>query len=193
MSERFTLFYRGPFSQWFGSRFVVDGIEYVCAEQYMMAEKARLFGDDHRLKRIMATAYPRNQKAEGRLIANFDPVGWNAVAKDVVRRANLAKFGQNANLLKQLIDTAGTTLVECSPKDTVWGIGLAQDDPRALDRAQWLGTNWLGEVLTQVRDTLLAFDGWGKDQSTIVDTKGNALKLSDIERAAAIMLNRGGR
>jgi len=156
MEEKFTFFWSGPFSQWAASRFVIDGVEYNTAEQYMMAQKAVTFGDDESLKKIMKSKSPKEQKALGRKVKNFVADKWNAVAKKAVYDANYAKFSQNKDLQKVLFATAGTTLVEASPLDRIWGIGLKETDPRAQNRETWNGTNWLGEVLTQVRDDLMA-------------------------------------
>lgn len=156
MAERFTFFWSGPFSQWYKCAFALEGAKYVTAEQYMMAEKARLFGDHDIRDEILATPNARKQKALGRQVRNFDAARWNAEARDIVYRGNRAKFVADPELLAQLLATRGTTLVEASPDDAIWGIGLAEDDPRASDRAQWLGTNWLGEVLTRLRDDLIA-------------------------------------
>ncbi len=155
-SERFTFFWNGPFSQWQHSPFQLDGIVYATAEQYMMAGKARLFEDAAALARILATDDPREQKALGRRVQGFDAARWNAVARDIVFTGNRAKFTTHRDLLQLLLETEGTTLVEASPLDTIWGIGLAADNPAAQDRASWQGSNWLGEVLTRLRDTLLA-------------------------------------
>jgi hypothetical protein len=155
VSERFTFFWSGPFSQWHRSPFTLDRHLYVTAEQYMMAEKARLFGDEETLERILAAREPRDQKALGRRVRGFDTERWNAVARDIVYRGNRAKFTTHRDLLALLLETEGTTLVEASPLDTIWGIGLAADDPDALDRNAWRGTNWLGEVLSRLRDTLI--------------------------------------
>lgn len=159
MSEKFTLFYGGYFSQWYRSQhnqFEVDGLSYNCAEQFMMAEKARLFEDSKALKKIMKLTHPRDQKMVGRDVKNFDEGRWNAVARDRVYLGNYAKFTQNKGLKLELLATQGTTLVEASPTDKIWGIGRAEDDPLALDRKTWRGTNWLGEVLTKLRDDLIA-------------------------------------
>ena len=154
MSEQFTFFYAGPFSQWHMCRFVVDDVAYNCAEQFMMAEKARLFGDMNTLALIMAAKTPKEQKALGRGVTPYGDDIWLPEARKIIRRGNAAKFGQNPALMALLMATKGTTLVEASPPDRLYGIGLAANDPRAKDRSQWLGKNWLGEVLTQLREHL---------------------------------------
>ncbi|MGV8120593.1 MAG: NADAR family protein [Candidatus Xenobiia bacterium LiM19] len=156
-TEKFFFFWKGPLSQWHRCMFTVDNVSYNCAEQYMMAKKAELFGDLKSLERIMSSNSPREQKALGRKVKNFEPKIWNSQAKNHVLKANTAKFSQNPDLKRFLLDTKGL-IVEASPLDTIWGIGLDEDDPRALDRAQWKGTNWLGEVLTKVRTALCDSD-----------------------------------
>lgn len=155
MTEKFTFFWHGPFSQWHPSVFTVDKIQYNCAEQYMMAQKALMFGDHARWLAIMSSAEPKAQKTLGRQVENFNPDEWDKVARDIVKKGNIAKFEQNPDLKDQLLETKDTTLVEASPYDKIWGIGLAQDDPKALDRNSWQGTNWLGETLTEVREYLV--------------------------------------
>lgn len=152
--EQFTFFWSGPFSNWYPSAFEVDGVKYNCSEQYMMAEKARLFNDDAALTKILAYTNPKDQKACGRLVQKFNREKWDAVARDVVYKGCLAKFSQNPDLKEALLATVGTSLVEASPYDRIWGIGLAKEDPRALNRSKWRGTNWLGEVLDRVREKL---------------------------------------
>jgi len=155
MKEQFTLFYNGPFSQWKFATMTIDGIAYNCCEQYMMSKKAIVFKDELTLNKIMDSNSPREQKSLGKTVKNFDKEQWEAVAKDIVYRGNIAKFTQNNDLAIELSKTAGTTLVEASPYDRIWGIGLGENDPKALDREQWLGTNWLGEIITQVRNDIL--------------------------------------
>lgn len=156
MAEQFTLFWHGIFSQWHACRFEVDGVTYVSAEQYMMARKAELFGDEETRVAIMQATSPKEQKALGRQVKHFVADRWNAVARDIVYQGNLAKFRQNPELREALFATTGTTLVEASPYDTIWGIGRGENDPRARNRETWNGTNWLGEVLDRVRVDLLA-------------------------------------
>ena len=90
--EKFTFFWHGPFSQWYRSNFKVDGVRYNCAEQYMMAEKASLFGDEGTRKLIMSRNHPRDQKALGRRVKNFDIDTWNKNARDIVFKGNYSKF-----------------------------------------------------------------------------------------------------
>jgi len=156
------LFWRGPLSQWWYSPFIINGEEYNCAEQYMMAQKARMFGDVSAATKIMRTKglyttqqdftkYPKKQQALGRKVRNFDPVAWNAIARDLVLRATLAKFSQHYNLLAALASTEGYTLVEASPYDKVWGIGMGDNEQAAFNPSEWQGSNWLGYVLTETR------------------------------------------
>lgn len=166
MSEKFTFFWDGPFSQWEESYFELDDEEYNCAEQYMMAEKARVFEDEQTLDMIMDSEDPATQKKLGRLVDGFDENNWQdeddngfPACWNIVWRGNMAKFSQNKWLLDELFDTEGTILVEASPHDRIWGIGLHKTDPAAQDRETWQGRNWLGEVLTSVRSVL------EKDQS----------------------------
>ena len=153
--EQFTFFWSGPFSNWHPAPFKVNSILYNCSEQFMMAEKARMFDDIETLKRIMNAIDPSDQKRYGRQVKNFDKDKWDAQAKDIVYRGCYAKFTQNEDLKKELLSTVGTTLVEASPEDCIWGIGLRKTDPRAKNRKTWRGTNWLGEVLMKVREDLL--------------------------------------
>ena len=153
--ERFTLFWHGPFSQWHPSAFVVAGINFTHAEQFMMYAKAILFGDRQAADLILKAKTPKEQKALGRKINGFDEKIWALFREGVVFDGSYAKYSQNSELQQLLLATRGTTLVEASPYDRVWGIGLAEDDPAAQDRAQWRGLNLLGETLTRVREVLL--------------------------------------
>jgi ribA/ribD-fused uncharacterized protein len=148
------LFFRGPFSQFHHSTFTVDGRDYVCAEQYMHAEKARLFGDVAMAERIMASDSPHEHKLMGGRVEGFEQESWDAHKVAIVTDGNRGKFGQNAGLRRRLLDTGDAILAEANPKDFIWGIGLAEDDPAALDPANWQGENLLGQILMAVRDEL---------------------------------------
>ena len=156
--ERFTCFWgnESPFSQWHPSRFEVEGKHFSCAEQYMMYGKARLFGDEEAAERILKSRNPRQQKALGRKVRGFDDTRWERERERIVYEGNRAKFTQNPELLAALKATVGTRLVEASPTDRIWGVGLAEDDPRIQNPSSWRGLNLLGKVLTRLRDELLA-------------------------------------
>lgn len=149
---KYHFFYGGFLSQWYPATFTVAYRKYNCAEQYMMAAKAIRYGDLDAYHAIMASSDPHEQKTLGRCVRGFDAADWNSVARDLVYTGNLRKFEQNKELLKLLQDTAPALLVEASPADRLWGIGLSEDDPKRLDPKNWRGANWLGEVLTAVRD-----------------------------------------
>jgi ribA/ribD-fused uncharacterized protein len=141
-------------SQWYEASFSLDGETYATAEHWMMAEKARLFADHEIRARILAAATPAEAKDLGRAVRGFENEAWTRARHDVVLRGNLAKFGQNPDLGRYLRDTGTQVLVEASPVDRIWGIGLAQDDPRASDPTRWRGLNLLGFVLMEVRSML---------------------------------------
>lgn len=161
MAEAFTFFWKHRLSQWQRAPFVIGGVMFTHAEQYMMYAKALLFGDREAAARILAAETPREQQDIGRSVRGFDESVWVMFREGIVFAGNLARFRQNADQRELLFSTRGTALVEASPHDRVWGIGLAADDPRALDRAQWLGLNLLGEALTRVREVLLWEGGRG--------------------------------
>jgi len=142
------------FSQWFEAVFEVDGQRYPTAEHFMMAEKAALFDDQATRAAVLQAATPAAAKALGRQVRGFDEATWLAHRFDIVVRANLAKFAQHEDLRRFLLDTDPRVLVEASPVDRVWGIGLAANDDRAQDPRRWDGLNLLGFALMQVRAQL---------------------------------------
>jgi ribA/ribD-fused uncharacterized protein len=151
----------GFLSQWTPASFQVDSVAYNCCEQYMMAEKARLFGDEFHLGEILKSKDPKTQKALGRKVSNFDARRWTAPDSNgrpccwnIVWRGNMARFSQSASLREQLFATGDAMLVEASPYDQIWGIGLAASSPLAQSQESWRGTNWLGQALTSVREAL---------------------------------------
>jgi ribA/ribD-fused uncharacterized protein len=141
-------------SQWFPSPFQVDGALYPTAEHFMMAEKARLFGDADALARVLRAPNPRAAKAVGRKVKNYDDGAWERARFDAVVRGNVAKFSQDAALGAFLRATGGKVLVEASPTDAVWGIALAASSPDARDPSKWRGRNLLGFALMEARARL---------------------------------------
>jgi hypothetical protein len=156
--SKYTFFWRGPFSQWHLSEIKIAGKTFNCCEQFMMWSKAMLFGDVHSANKILRAQNPKEQKAIGRNITEFNEAVWKSFRGGVVYTANYAKFTQHAKLKSRLLATRGTVLVEASPHDRIWGIGLAEDDPRAKHRKEWRGLNLLGWTLTRVREALIFED-----------------------------------
>lgn len=146
----FVLFYNGEFSQWYSHRMKINGVEYSCCEQWMMAMKAKFFNDMSSYEQIMKTNDPGTQKYLGRTVKNFDKEKWESVCRELVFHGNYAKF-QDPILRSLLMTTWDDVIVEASPYDPIWGIGLAENDPRCFDKSKWQGTNWLGEALMRVR------------------------------------------
>ncbi|MEZ4459366.1 MAG: NADAR family protein [bacterium] len=142
------------FSQWYPAEFKVDGVVYPTAEHWMMAEKARLFEDDHTLAAILATDKPDVAKKLGRKVSPFDAQKWDERRYDAVVEGNVHKFGQHAELRDFLMSTGDQVLVEASPYDKIWGIGMGDKDPRATSPLTWDGLNLLGFALMDVRDQL---------------------------------------
>ncbi len=147
-------FYPGCLSQFWPAPFLVDGVTYPAAEYWMMAEKARLFGDAEALDAILRAATPAEAKAAGRAVRGYHEEAWAAVRYQAVVAGNLAKFTQNAELGRYLVSTGSQVLVEASPFDRVWGIGRAEDDERARAPSRWRGLNLLGLALMEVRERL---------------------------------------
>ena len=141
-------------SQWYPCSFTEDNIVYATAEHYMMAKKAELFGDDAQKEAILASSHPNEAKKLGRGVRNFDQTIWESHCLDIVTQANVAKFSQNLPLKQFLLQTEGRILVEASPVDKIWGIGLAKDDKRVQNPLQWKGENLLGFALMQAREAI---------------------------------------
>ncbi len=142
------------FSQWWEQPFEVEGISYRTAEHWMMAGKARLFGDEEMLQKILAAKSPSAAKKLGREVRSFDQTAWEAHRCDIVLQGNLHKFGQHPDLKDFLLCTGSKILVEASPFDGIWGIGLAKTAPNIEDPHTWKGFNLLGFALMEIRDLL---------------------------------------
>lgn len=146
----------GALSQWWPSRFAVDGVEYATAEHWMMAGKARLFGDEAAVPPILAARTPAEAKNLGRLVQGFDQARWDAARFELVVRGNVAKFGQDPALRDYLLGTVNRVLVEASPRDRIWGTGLGAAHEHAQLPSHWRGRNLLGFALMEARARLAA-------------------------------------
>ncbi|WP_079664748.1 NADAR family protein [Streptomyces sp. 3214.6] len=143
-------------SQWWPSPFVVDGVTYATAEHWMMAGKARLFEDAEAERRALAARSPAQAKKEGRLVRGFDEAVWERERFPIVVEGSVHKFASDTGLRAFLLGTGERVLVEASPMDRVWGIGLTADDEAAMNPERWRGLNLLGFALMQARERLRA-------------------------------------
>lgn len=142
------------FSQWWGAPFELEGHTYPTAEHWMMASKARLFGDAEALTEILRSPSPAKAKQLGRTVRGFDEGRWKAARFDLVTRGNEAKFSSTPELRDYLLGTGRRILVEASPRDRIWGIGLAASSPAAQDPLRWRGSNLLGFALVCARELI---------------------------------------
>lgn len=141
-------------SQWWDSPFEVDGFSFLTAEHYMMASKARLFGDMDTFDAILKAKHPKQAKDLGRNVTGFNEALWLEHRFGIVITANEAKFRQKSQLSEFLLSTGERILVEASPVDRIWGIGLAATDINASSPRNWQGLNLLGFALMEVRERL---------------------------------------
>ncbi|MGW8889724.1 NADAR family protein [Streptomyces sp. NPDC055749] len=141
-------------SQWWPSPFTVDSVTYASAEHWMMAGKARLFADEQAEIRAVGASSPGAAKKVGRQVRGFDESVWVRERFALVVEGSVHKFGQDPALREYLLNTGERVLVEASPRDRIWGIGLTRDDPRAADPADWVGLNLLGFALMEARARL---------------------------------------
>ncbi|MFJ5676975.1 NADAR family protein [Streptomyces sp. NPDC093097] len=142
------------FSQWWPAPFTVDGVRYATAEHWMMAGKARLFDDAAAERRALAAVHPQQAKDAGRTVRGFDEEVWRRHRFALVVEGSRHKFGRHPQLRAFLLGTGSRVLVEASPLDRIWGIGLAADDDRAADPSRWRGLNLLGFALMAARQQL---------------------------------------
>ncbi|MCW1886648.1 NADAR family protein [Luteolibacter flavescens] len=144
------------FSQWFPSPFTVDGICYPTAEHFMMAAKARLFGDREIEERVLKSSHPKQAKELGRKVRGFDEATWTRERYRLVVEGNLGKFSRNPPMKDFLLTTGERVLVEASPYDKIWGIGMSADHRDVENPVAWNGLNLLGFALMEVRSRLRA-------------------------------------
>ncbi|VDN05359.1 unnamed protein product [Thelazia callipaeda] len=182
--EKFTLFYtiRSPFSNFHPCRFTIcedigtgepEKRWYYSTEQYYMFHKALFTGDTEAAEQIASERNARKIKMISRNIKNFEREAWSKVSGDVMRKGNYAKYTQNPVLRKKLFYTYGSTLVECSPTDLEWGIGLDINEPDALSPTKWRGKNKLGHILTEIREELLLKPEYAQEVSDILSMLEN--------------------
>lgn len=139
-------------SQWYFSPFTVEGVVYATAEHWMMAQKALAFNDAEHYQKILSAEDPMTAKKLGRAVRNFSEERWKELRYGLVYQGNLHKFGQHPQLFDYLLSTGQSIIVEASPRDRIWGIGMGKDNPAAQNPHTWRGLNLLGSALMEVRD-----------------------------------------
>lgn len=160
--EHFCFFFGkdAPFSNFHPAQFTVDGVIYTCSEQFMMHQKAVMFQDWFHAGEILNAKVPLQMKKLGRKVQNFNPYVWGAECDKIMKRGLKAKFTENEHFKRALIDTFPCILVEASPRDLLWGIGLGAKNEKAHSRLTWRGRNKLGYLLTHIRNEIMEEEGF---------------------------------
>ena len=148
----------GYLSNWYLSDFELDGINFSSLEKYMMYMKALTFNDNEIANKILNIDDVSKIKALGREVHGYNDIVWNGVRQIIVYNGLLAKFSQNEELKKELLETGNSILAEAAVRDKIWGIGLNMKSPNRFDMSKWNGQNLLGFALMQVRNTLSDLD-----------------------------------
>ena len=163
-------FWGSEFSNWHHCEFTYKGHDFKNTEQAFMWEKAMYFNDQEIADEILITPSPSSNKGLGRAVKNFDPKTWLVDGYPIMVAVNLSKYFQNEDLKKILLRTGDKILVEASPYDTIWGIGLKESDNDVLDESKWKGKNLLGKALMDVRNHI-KYEIYLKHISESVDNK----------------------
>jgi len=163
VTDKYVFFWNGEFSNWHECRLPFikyKGITFFNSEQAFMWEKALFFGDMLAAQNIVKDPDPARCKRIGRMIDGFDAQKWSEVSYDIMVAVNYAKYDQSSRLRRTLFETNDKIIVEASPYDTIWGIGLRAEDDDCLDPAKWKGQNLLGKALMEVRKQLIKKYGY---------------------------------
>ena len=148
------IFFEGDFTQDEKSDFEIKDISYMGVDQYLLANRAKLFKDQEMLERIMESKSIRQAKLFGRKIRNFNQDKWDKHKLNMSYVANLCKFQQDENLKFKLLETEDKILVYANVYDSVWGVGKKITDLDIRNPHSWKGENLLGFILMKVRDDL---------------------------------------
>jgi ribA/ribD-fused uncharacterized protein len=144
----------GEFSNWFPCRFSDGQIIFSNTEQYMMYHKALLFKDKTMADMILKTSSPKLCKQYGRRVENFNNDVWLENCERIVTNGCYLKFSQNEELKQLLLSTGNKMLVEDSPYDKIWGIGMQHTEACKTPMEHWKGENKLGKCLMEVRNSI---------------------------------------
>ena len=142
-------------SQWYPIEFYEQKILFRSAEHYMMYQKALLFDDKDTADQILKADDPGKAKALGRQIRKFEEPVWMSNRFEIVVKGCVLKFADNPELKTYLCNSNPRILVEASPRDKIWGIGMDAKDELVSNPFRWKGENLLGFALMEARDRLL--------------------------------------
>jgi ribA/ribD-fused uncharacterized protein len=155
-NEKFTFFEAGyEFSTCYPADISLDGMRFSTVLHYVVYKKAEEFRDKELMDVVLKSTNTGELMKLSYKVKYFEKIVWNMVLKPILYNAFKAMFQQHESMMKQLAATKGTTLVLAETDDVKWGCGLKKDDPRINDRKAWLGKNLLGELLTEIRVSLL--------------------------------------
>lgn len=157
----------GWLGNWFSSPFTVDGKNFVNSEHYFMWKKILMFQPELE-DTILKMTNPKDMKYLGGKVKNYDDVIWGSARYGIMKAAVTEKFKQSPELKAQLLSTGNAILVEASPYDRIWGIGMNAQQARN-SKDGFLGQNLLGKVLMEVRDELKIDCCGTKVLSSIID------------------------
>ena len=174
----------GEFSNWYERPFVIDDFKFFCVEQYMMAQKAKLFHDAENYTKILRANTAKGCKWLGKQVTPFDAKAWDAVKYDIVKTGNRAKYEQNHDLKELLLSTGDSILAEASPKDKIWGIAMDAKTAAKTNPSKWPGENLLGKILMELREEF----GGGQLKETETVVKPTELRMirADITKLADV-------
>ena len=164
ITDKYVFFWREYFSNWAftenGLKIEVNGneAEVPTSEHLFMLFKAQFFDDEDSVQKILTAPTPKDAKAIGRRVRNFNSEKWDRISDTEMSRALAIRYEQDSKFAKMLTDNKyrGKTFVEASPYDTIWGIGLDENDPDIENPDKWQGQNKLGKCLTALRDKVLS-------------------------------------
>ena len=131
----------------------VQGETFHCNEQFFQRSKALFFGDEVTAEKIMSETDPAKMNMLGKRVRGYTKEKWENNAKRCLKLVNEAKFLQNPSAKAALLDTGSKILGEASP-DLTYGIGMHLTAPSVLETQKWSGKNMMGEILTEIRDSL---------------------------------------
>lgn len=163
ITDKYVFFYKDWLSNYQHTDFMYPSKEipifnFTSTEQGFMYFKALYFGDYKLADEIYNILdNPGMCKRLGRQVSGYDEAAWSSVRYEIFEDLIYQKYLQDKTLQLKLLDPKfdGKEFVEASPIDRIWGIGMSEDDPNIVDPSKWKGTNYLGKIITNIRQKLI--------------------------------------